>query len=267
MAQKRDNLNALDDLRVLHQFGGEGWKGPYQFDCIKGICTLNGKILVGTKHAIRVFDWEGRFIHQFGSYGVGPGEFNDLSGICTFQDKIVVSDYYRQRIQIFSSNYKYIRSIPLLGFQPTIICATLDGLLFVANDRGQVFIFHSNGQREGKCDGDLGLINGICCNQRDEIIVASGSQNRIIIFNKQGTLLRSTGSTENQPRYFWNPHGLSVDWQGNILLGDEGNHRILIFDSDLNLLKQISLEEPRHLLIIHRRMIVATNTRITIFSN
>ncbi len=73
------------------------------------------------------------------------------------------------------------------------------------------------------------------------IFVADGYTNsRVAKFNKDGDFIKSIGKRGNQPGEFNTPHTIANDAKGNIYVGDRGNSRIQVFDSDLNPIRIIS---------------------------
>lgn len=68
-----------------------------------------------------------------------------------------------------------------------------------------------------------------------DIFVADGSGNsRIAKFDKNGVYLKSWGTRGTAPGQFNTPHTIVVDAQGNVYVGDRGNKRIQVFDTDGN---------------------------------
>ena len=61
---------------------------------------------------------------------------------------------------------------------------------------------------------------GVAVNQREEILVAENGVHRVSIFSPTGEKLRSFGSQGSGPGQFYDPHGVAVDDDGNILVTD-----------------------------------------------
>jgi DNA-binding beta-propeller fold protein YncE len=73
-----------------------------------------------------------------------------------------------------------------------------------------------------------------------DIFISDGYGNsRVIKYDKNGKFIKSVGSFGTAPLQFNTPHTIASDAQGNIYVGDRGNRRIQILDSDLNLKKII----------------------------
>ena len=73
------------------------------------------------------------------------------------------------------------------------------------------------------------------------IFVSDGYDNsRVAKFNKDGDFVKSVGQRGNAPLQFNTPHTIASDAKGLIYVGDRGNNRIQVLDSDLNLVRTIS---------------------------
>jgi DNA-binding beta-propeller fold protein YncE len=65
------------------------------------------------------------------------------------------------------------------------------------------------------------------------IYVADGYGNaRIAKFDKDGKWIKNWGSRGNAQGQFNIAHGIAIDAQGNVYVGDEGNKRVQVFDSN-----------------------------------
>jgi len=70
------------------------------------------------------------------------------------------------------------------------------------------------------------------------IFVSDGYGNsRVMKYDKEGRFLKSIGSNVKgkEPGQFNTPHTIATDKAGNVYVGDRGNNRIQVFDSDLTL--------------------------------
>jgi hypothetical protein len=75
----------------------------------------------------------------------------------------------------------------------------------------------------------------VAWNPQGEIFVADGYNNaRVVKFSKDGDLVKSVGGRGPNPLEFNTPHTIAADSKGNIYVGDRGNNRIQVLDSDLN---------------------------------
>ena len=70
---------------------------------------------------------------------------------------------------------------------------------------------------------------GVAVDEQGYIFVADSGNNRIQIFNPDGTFLRAFGRWGQSDGEFKGLEGIAVNAQGNILVADRENHRIQIF--------------------------------------
>jgi len=67
------------------------------------------------------------------------------------------------------------------------------------------------------------------------IFVSDGYTNsRVAKYDKNGRFVKSVGTRGSAPGQLNTPHTITADAQGNIYVGDRGNARVQVFDSDLN---------------------------------
>jgi hypothetical protein len=73
------------------------------------------------------------------------------------------------------------------------------------------------------------------------IYVADGYGNsRVAKYDRNGKWIRNWGSRGNAPGQFNIVHGIAIDPQGNVYVGDEGNKRVQVFDADGNFKTQFT---------------------------
>jgi DNA-binding beta-propeller fold protein YncE len=94
-------------------------------------------------------------------------------------------------------------------------------------------------------DGQFNEPWGVAVDEEGQIFVADTWNGRIQVFDQDGTFLRKWGyfNTTNgelgDPLSLFGPRGLEVDLEGNLLVADTGNKRILLFTPEGELLHQI----------------------------
>lgn len=89
---------------------------------------------------------------------------------------------------------------------------------------------------EGEEDGKFCRPWGVCCHKDNYIIVADRSNNRIQVFNPDGSFHHKFGSSGTRNGQFDRPAGVACDSQGCIIVADKDNHRIQKFSIDGNFL-------------------------------
>jgi NHL repeat-containing protein len=87
--------------------------------------------------------------------------------------------------------------------------------------------------------GTMGTFNretDIAWDSEDNAFVSDGYGNsRVVKINKDGVWLKTVGTHGSGDNQFSTPHGISVDAQaGLVYVGDRGNFRIQVYDTDLN---------------------------------
>src|SRR5260370_815283 len=76
---------------------------------------------------------------------------------------------------------------------------------------------------------------------QDNSYVSDGYGNsRVVKIAKDGTWVKAVGTHGSGANQFATPHGIATDAQGNVYVGDRGNFRIQVYDSDLNFKKTIT---------------------------
>src|ERR1700730_5125313 len=92
-------------------------------------------------------------------------------------------------------------------------------------------------------NGGMGTFNretDITWDAQDNIYVSDGYGNsRFVKISKDGTWVKAVGTHGSGPDQFSTPHGIASDGQGNIYVGDRGNNRIQVYDTNMNFKKSI----------------------------
>jgi len=191
---------------------------------------VNGKQVFNSPFSIDVKLFQARPVFSFGKQGSSVGMFNHPRGVAVnARDEIVLPDCWNHRVQIFTSDGKYLRSFG----------------------------------REGNKAGEFKYPTGITCHTNRNIFVADNMYNnyRIKIFSGEGEyvgMFGMEGSLDNQLSNF---SGLSVDSDGNIIVADAGNKLIKIFSPDGKFLMKMggqgSFIYPIHCVQCDRYLIVS----------
>src|ERR1044071_5358933 len=133
------------------------------------------------------------FLNSFGHAGVGPGEFNRPEGLCVdAQNRGYVADSCNHRIQIFSSDGKFIRAYGKAG--------------------------------SGK--GELSYPYDICVDAAGRQYVCEFGNSRIQVFDASDRSIEIIGGPGAEPGRFSNPWGVALDSAGNLYVADSQNPRV-----------------------------------------
>ena len=137
--------------------------------------------------------------------------------------------------------------------EPRGIHIALDGSIFVAdsnNNRIQQFsqtgeLLNSWGVyasiHEGEAPG--GTLNqpwGVVTGKDGSVYVVDTFNHRIQKFSSNGQFIKTLGifAQGTGPDSIWGPRGIAVDLNGNVVIADTGNKRVVIYDKDLNYITQ-----------------------------
>jgi len=86
----------------------------------------------------------------------------------------------------------------------------------------------------GDAPGYLSSVSAVVVASNGDIYVAdghgTGTNDRIVQFSKDGTLIRAWGKHGKGPGEFDQPHGIALDSEGHVYVADRANNRIQKFD-------------------------------------
>lgn len=172
-----------------------------------GLCVdRDGNIIVADRrnNRVQVFYPTGQFKLKFGSKGAGNGQFDLPAGISTDpQNRIVVVDKDNHRIQIFTAAGTF-----LLKFGSY-----------------------------GKDCGQFQYPWDVAVNSKGDMLVTDSRNHRIQMFNQEGHFIsRFSFDGMNHSRALkglTTPRGVCYTPQGDIIVSDFENHRLLLIDAAL----------------------------------
>jgi DNA-binding beta-propeller fold protein YncE len=148
----------------------------------------------------------------WGSYGDGPGQLNNPKGIAVDgQGNVYVADSYNHRVMVFDSGGQFLRQW--------------------------------GGQ--GNAAGQFQEPWGIAVDAQGMVYVADTWNHRIQKFDAQGGFLTQWGSFGDtvgalaDPYTFYGPRQIAVDPDGDLLVSDTGNKRLLKFTADGDFIQQV----------------------------
>jgi sugar lactone lactonase YvrE len=133
------------------------------------------------------------WLASFGKPGNGPGEFNRPEGLCIdAQDRLYVADSCNHRIQVFSSDGKFLRAYG----------------------------------KAGSGRGELSYPYDICVDRAGRQYVCEFGNSRIQVFDANDQPIEIIGGPGADPGRFNNPWGVALDSAGNLYVADSQNHRV-----------------------------------------
>ena len=189
---------------------------------------VNGEHVHGSQFIVRVKPFQFRPVLSFGERDWPVGKFSCPWGVAVnANDEIAVTDLNNHRVQIFSSEGKFLRS------------------------------FGKKGNKSGELDSP----RGITFHNNGNIFVSDCVNDRIQIFSSEGEFVGSFGGKGDLDSQLSIPMGLSVDSEGNIIVTDVGNKLIKIFSPEGKFLMKIGergyFTYPRHCIQYDRYLIVS----------
>ncbi|MEY2427272.1 MAG: hypothetical protein QOJ40_157, partial [Verrucomicrobiota bacterium] len=135
-------------------------------------------------------------LNGFGHAGNGPGEFNRPEGLCVdAQDRVYVADSCNHRIEIFSSDGKFIRAYG----------------------------------KAGAAKGELSYPYDICVDRAGRQYVCEFGNSRVQVFDANDQPIEIIGGPGAQPGQFSNPWGVALDSAEDLYVADSQNHRVQKF--------------------------------------
>jgi len=196
------------------EYFGLWGRNPGEFIMPKALdVTLSGKILVGDSgnNRVQFINSENTPEYQFGKTGRKTGQFSNPEGMAVnSRGEIYVADTNNNRLQIFTFDGIYL--------------STLSNIIL----------------REDKFETEsfsLRMPKAIAINSKDEIYILDSPNNRVLLINEQGELLRIIDNNEEGLNKFVKIVDISVDENDNLYVADQGNYRIQIFDPDGKLIE------------------------------
>ena len=151
-------------------------------------------------HRVQVFNRDGKYLFQFGSYGSGKGQFRNPYSIAKDASGYVyVTDSGNSRIQKFDSAGRLVREFGSYGGLP----------------------------------GQLNNPEGIAVDSAgSSVYVVDMNNHRVQEFDRDGRYIKQWGQRGSGDGQFRNASQISVDTTGNVYVVDSGNARVQKFDND-----------------------------------
>lgn len=224
-----------------------------------------GDIYLAQKGEERIvkIDPTGKVLITFGSEGNARGQFSGITGLAADETgRVYVADTGNSRVQIFKLSGPDKTPLSKLTAAPFFLDleSTVDaqegivdvflrpgkGLFSVSDKSGVVSDWDHRDLvigGEGSGAGQLLKPSSVFVTLDGKIYVADTGNNRVSIFNPDGSLLYQFGKTGNKPGQFNAPQGIAVNGKGMIYVADTGNNRVQVFNHDGIYLSAIGYED------------------------
>jgi DNA-binding beta-propeller fold protein YncE len=208
--------------KFLRKWGSAG-SGDGQFNSPSGLTVEDGQVYVtdGLNNRVQVFDVNGAFLRKWGSAGLGDGQFAFPIGIAIQQGQAYVADSTNNRVQVFDLNGRFQRKWtwrPLFPPDPPFFASphfialagheiyVTGGTSVIGGDE-RLRVFDRDGTFLRSWISRLQSALGVAV-RGNQVYVASG--NSVLVFDRQGTPLRSFGSFGSADGQFLMAIGVAV---------------------------------------------------------
>ena len=193
-----------------------------------------------SNHCVWIFDREDRLVWKIGSKGISNGRFDRPLGIAfDANNHLYVTDIINHRVQNFNVYGTYLFKFGIKGtsvgrLKHPLGIVVHDGKLYIAewgNDR--VSVFQLDGQFSHIIGaGHLTYPRYIAVSSNDQLFVTNQGHCCVSIFTLDGNYVGKIGTWGTGLGEFRNPSGICVDICGFILVADDDNKSVSIFDKD-----------------------------------
>ena len=165
---------------------------------------VNGIPLTGSPWSVRVTPHQYKALHSFGSRGKGRGEFDGPCSIAVSErtGNIAVADFNNKRVQLFDSEWKYLRTIGDKGSgtkkisEPTSVAFTTSGDVIVTHGEAaqsrKMSVFTERGQFIKHITQHLIDPRSVFVRTDGHMIVCDGGDKTINVLSPDGTELQQS---------------------------------------------------------------------------
>ncbi len=230
-----------DNDRIQHVSASGAFLGQFKscYDPASVAISPKGSVYVACASAnlILRYGQEGGTGKQIASYGSGAGQVNfPLDLAFDSGGDLWIADTANNRIQKFSSEDKFIKSLPLgAGSQPWGIGVAPTGDVWVSEPNSRrISLLNQQGElvervgSRGTGNGQFEWPSDIEVDSHGYVWVADAVNNRLQVFNEAGEFLEALGSTGTGPGQFntewW--LRLAAGSNGDLWVTDSGNSRV-----------------------------------------
>ena len=165
------------------------------------VCN-NGDIIVANHcgHSVQIFDAAGKLKTSFGTHGSGSGQFSHPLGVCEYEGVVFVSEYSGCRFQKMTKEGQFLSTF---GSQ-------------------------------GSLNGQLSQPWGCAIDKHGKVYIAEEGNNRVQVFNPDGTFSRIIGGGGRTPQ----PKAVAMDPDGNVHVATFGAIVIKVFSIDGHFIRE-----------------------------
>jgi tripartite motif-containing protein 71 len=240
---------------LLNSWGGSGTDvGQFHFGAGGGNDAAAGGGLAAAGNVVYVVDTGNDRVQRFtvdGGHGaeiVPPGTLANPRGVAVRGSRLAVADDQHHRIVVFDTGGHMLRTVGAgpgtmpgqLNF-PYGVAFDRPGRLFVADDLNHRVVRYSSAPKYpykgrwgsyGTAPGRLAYPRGLAVDAGGNVYVANTGNDRIDVFDRGGSLLRSFGSSGRAAGQFDAPLGVATDASGVRAVTDAVNGRVQLLNPD-----------------------------------
>jgi len=245
VADETNNCICIFDSedQLVRKFGSKGNQSGL-FNHPKGLSfdvSNNLYVVDHFNNRVQKFDITGHYLLQFGGYyGSYYGQLKHPVGITVYGERVFVVDMKNHRISVFQCDGQFSHAIESDNLNhPYDVAISSQNQVLVANWYHHcISIFSLDGDHIGEVGGTYGRRKsqlakpcGVTTDLYGFIIVNEWDNNRVSIFDKNGTFIHCFGSFGSNDGQFTFPYGIAVSPNGSIYVTDYKNQRIQIFSN------------------------------------
>ncbi len=183
---------------------------------------------------------------RFGSQGQAPGEFNTPQALALADDgTLFVVDSQNNRIQLFTSKGKFLRTVGGFGFAPdqfdfptdiwvksilNIYVADYNNRRLQRYDRQMNYLAQLKSNPNWPEDFQFAEVLSCALNSQNDLFLLDAQENKVVKFNRQGQPERVFGTYESGAGELLQPIQLDIFRNRWILVSDIARHAIVVFD-------------------------------------
>ena len=258
MARDATSLDAIKGSLQCPQRPGKLWG--------VAVSPANGNVFVCDfdNSQIHVFDVERKHVRTFGQRGKGEGQLSCPEDInVSANGQVYVANYRNHCVSVFREDGTFIRTIGKGKLRyPSDVLVHSSGRVYVV-DAGnhRIAVFSREGElvrtfgSEGGGKGEFKYPRGVAVSPDDHHLYVSDSNNhQVQVFTLEGRYVSEFGTV-----WLKRPHGLLITSDGSVLVADDKNNCVAVFDKKENLVHSIAVEDPTGLAIDSRGDLLVTS--------
>ena len=256
VADGRDRINRFDaGGNLLNAFGTSGTQvGQFHFGAGGGNDAPAGGGLAIAGQTLFVSDSFNDRVQRMQLDGsnaaelIAPGQLNNPRGLAVSGTRLIVADDHNHRLAVYDTGGRFLSAVGAgrgqgvnqLSF-PFGVGVDPQGRVFVADDLNHrvvrfgpksKYVYKARWGSYGTGPGQLAYPRALAVDPSGEIYVTNTGNDRIDVFDRTGTLLRSFGQSGRAPGQFNAPLGAAADANGYRAVADSVNGRIEILAPD-----------------------------------